>query len=91
MYLLTNVMKNLIRNKGRNILISVIMLAIIVPTVVAMTINNAVTKVIDAVRLEIGSWVEPSVSGIAGWSSFASAAISVAAFSSLSASLITCT
>ena len=58
MYLLGNAMKNLIRNKGRNILIAAIMLAIIVSTVVTLTINNAASKVIDDIRLDLGSRVE---------------------------------
>ena len=58
MYVLTNAMKNLIRNKGRNILIAAVMLAIIVSTVVTLTINNAAAKVIDEIRLDIGSKVE---------------------------------
>ena len=58
MYLLANAMKNLIRNKGRNILIAAIMLAVIVSTVVTLTINNAASKVIDDIRLDLGSRVE---------------------------------
>ena len=58
MYVLTNAMKNLVRNKGRNILIASIMLAIIASTVVTLTINNAAAKVIDEIKLEIGSKVE---------------------------------
>ena len=58
MYLLTNAMKNLVRNKGRNILIAAITLAIIVSTVVTLTINNAAAKVIDDIRLDLGSRVE---------------------------------
>ena len=58
MYLLTNAMKNLIRNKGRNILIAAVMLAIILSTVVTLTINNAAAKVIDDIRLDLGSRVE---------------------------------
>jgi len=58
MYLLTNAMKNLLRNKGRNILIAVVTLAIVISTVVTLTINNAASKVIDDIRLDIGSRVE---------------------------------
>jgi len=58
MYLLSNAMKNLVRNKGRNILIAAIMLAIIVGAVVTLTINNAAAKVIDDIRLDLGSRVE---------------------------------
>ena len=58
MYILSNAMKNLVRNKGRNILIAAIMLAIVISTVVTLTINNAAAKVIDEIRLDIGSLVE---------------------------------
>jgi len=58
MYLLTNAMKNLVRNKGRNILIAAVTLAIIVSTVVTLTINNAAAKVIDDIRLDLGSRIE---------------------------------
>jgi len=58
MYLITNAMKNLARNKGRNILIAGVILAIIVGAVVTLTINNAAAKVIDNIRLDLGSRVE---------------------------------
>jgi putative ABC transport system permease protein len=58
MYLFTNAIKNLGRNKGRNILIAAITLAIIVSTVVTLTINNATARIIDDVRLDLGSRVE---------------------------------
>ena len=58
MYLITNAMKNLLRNKGRNILIAAVTLAIIASTVTALTINNAAAKIIDGIRLDLGSRVE---------------------------------
>ena len=58
LYLLTNAIKNLVRNKGRNILVAAVMLAIIVSTVVTLTINNAAAKIIDGIRLNLGSRVE---------------------------------
>ena len=58
MYLITNAVKNLARNKGRNILIAAVTLSIIVSAVVTLTINNAAAKVIDGIRLDIGSRVE---------------------------------
>jgi len=57
-YLITNAMKNLVRNKGRNILIAAITLVIIATTAVTLTINNAAAKVIDGIRLDLGSRVE---------------------------------
>ena len=58
MYLLANAIKNLARNKGRNIMLAAITLAIIVSSVVTLTINNAAAKVIDDIRLDLGSRVE---------------------------------
>ena len=58
MYLVANAIKNLARNKGRNSLTAAVTLAIIVSTVVTLTINNAAAKVIDDIRLDIGSRVE---------------------------------
>ena len=58
MYLITNAMKNLLRNKGRNILIAAITLAIIISTVITLTITNAASKIIDDIRLDLGSRVE---------------------------------
>jgi len=58
MYILKNAVKNLGRNKGRNILIAAITLAIIISTVVTLTINNASARVIDDIRLDLGSRVE---------------------------------
>ena len=58
MYILTNAMKNLVRNKGRNILIAAVTLVIIVSTVVTLNINNAAARIIDDIRLDLGSRVE---------------------------------
>ena len=61
MYVLSNAMKNLLRNKGRNILIGLIMLAIIISAVVTLTINNASTRIIEDARLDIASRVDISI------------------------------
>jgi len=58
MYLIGNAMKNLLRNKGRNILIAAITLAIVVSVVITLTINNAAARIIDEIRLDLGSRVE---------------------------------
>ena len=58
MYIISNAMKNLIRNKGRNILIAAVTLAIIISAVVTLTINNASSKIIEDTRLDIGSKVD---------------------------------
>ncbi|MCL2570924.1 MAG: FtsX-like permease family protein [Defluviitaleaceae bacterium] len=57
MYLITNAIKNLVRNKGRNILLAAVTLAIIIGAVVTLTIHNAASRVIDEIRLDIGSRV----------------------------------
>jgi len=61
MYIFTNAMKNLLRNKGRNILIGLVTLAIIVSAVVTLTINNASSRIIDDAKLDIASRVDISV------------------------------
>ena len=61
MYIISNAMKNLFRNKGRNLLIAGITLAIIISAVVTLTISNAAAKIIDDIRLDIGSKVDISV------------------------------
>ena len=61
MYILFNAMKNLLRNKGRNILIAAVTLAIIISAVVTLTINNASSKIIEDARLELASKVDISV------------------------------
>ena len=60
MYILFNAMKNLLRNKGRNILIACVTLAIIISAVVTLTINNIATKIIEDIRMDIGSKVDIS-------------------------------
>ena len=57
MYLITNAIKNLARNKGRNMLLAAVTLAIIIGAVVTLTIHSAAERVIDNVRLDIGSRV----------------------------------
>ena len=61
MYIFTNAMKNLLRNKGRNILIGLVTLVIIISAVVTLTINNASSRIIDEARLDIASRVDISV------------------------------
>jgi len=61
MYIVINAIKNLIRNKGRNILIAAVTLAIIVSAVVTLTINNASSIIIDEARSDIASRVDISV------------------------------
>ena len=58
MYIITNAIKNLLRNSGRNTLIAIITLAIIISAVVTLTINNASTKIIEDTRLDIASKVD---------------------------------
>ena len=47
MYILQNAGKNIVRNKGRNILMGFIILAIIATSAVALIINNTATGIID--------------------------------------------
>ena len=60
MYILANAVKNLLRNKGRNLLLAVVTLVIVASTVVTLTISNAAARVIDEIKLDIGSKVEIS-------------------------------
>jgi len=57
MYVLTNALKNIERNKGRNALIAVIILAIIATTVVTLMINNTTSGIIDDYRTRFSSQV----------------------------------
>jgi len=57
MYLITNAIKNLVRNKSRNVLLAAVTLAIIIGAVITLTIYNAASRVIDEIRLDIGSRV----------------------------------
>ena len=61
MYIITNAIKNLFRNAGRNTLIAIVTLAIIISAVVTLTINNASTRIIEDARLDIASKVDISV------------------------------
>lgn len=57
MYLLNNALKNLLRNKGRNSLIMIIMIAILSCTAVAMIINNTSDHMIEDFKNKFGSEV----------------------------------
>jgi len=57
MYIIQNAIKNIIRNKGRNIMIAVIIFAIILTTVVALIINNTSDAVIENYREKFSSEV----------------------------------
>ncbi|MCL2427068.1 MAG: ABC transporter permease [Oscillospiraceae bacterium] len=57
MYILHHALKNLIRNKGRNILIGLVLTAIIAASVVGLVINNTASAVIDNYRTRFGSRV----------------------------------
>ena len=60
MYVLGNALKNVVRNKGRNILIAAIIFAIIVTTVVTLMINNTTSGIIDDYKTRFGSQVNIS-------------------------------
>ena len=57
MYIFQNALKNIIRNRGRNILMAAIILAIIVTTVTSLMINNTAEGIIDDYKTRFGSEV----------------------------------
>jgi len=57
MYILTNALENLLRNKGRNALIMSIMFIIIVTSIVALIINNTANAVIEDYQTRFSSEV----------------------------------
>ena len=57
MYILQNAIRNLGRNKGRNILMGVIILAIVATTAIALIINNTAGGIIDDYRSRFASEV----------------------------------
>ena len=57
MYIFKNALQNVGRNKGRNILIGLVMLAIIATTVVGLVINSTSSAIIDDYKTRFGSEV----------------------------------
>lgn len=57
MYILNNALKNLLRNKGRNILLAIIMIAILSCTAVAIIINSTSDGIIEDYKNKFGSEV----------------------------------
>ena len=57
MYILENALKNVVRNKGRNILTGAIILVIIVTTVIALIINTASGAIIEDYKAQFGTKV----------------------------------
>ena len=57
MYIFQNAAQNILRNRGRNILIAVIVFAIITTSVVALIINNTASGIIDDYKTRFGSEV----------------------------------
>ena len=57
MYIIQNASKNIGRNKGRNILMGVIIFAIIATSAIALIINNTANGIIDDYRERFGSEV----------------------------------
>ena len=47
MYVLKNSLKNLLRNKGRNMIVALIMLAMLTFTAISMIINTTTNRVIE--------------------------------------------
>lgn len=57
MYILQNALKNLVRNKGRNLMIGAIIFVIILTTVVSLIINNTSSAVIENYKERFASEV----------------------------------
>lgn len=55
MYILKNAIKNLYRNKGRNIIIGIIILSMLTFTAISMIINSATSNVIKNYKEQFGS------------------------------------
>jgi len=66
MYIFTNALKNVARNKGRNILIGVIILAIIASTVISLIINTASAAIIEDYKKQFGTrvYINPDTSRV---------------------------
>ena len=64
MYILENALKNIARNKGRNILTGAIILAIIVTTVISLIINTASGAIIEDYKTQFGTkvYINPDTS-----------------------------
>jgi putative ABC transport system permease protein len=58
MYIFGNALKNLWRNRSRNLLIGAITLVIIITTVISLTVNNTAAKIIEDTRYEYGTKVD---------------------------------
>ena len=54
MYIFQNALKNIVRNKGRNILLAAIIFAIIATTVVTLMITNTSNRIIDEYKSQFG-------------------------------------
>jgi len=63
MYILQNAFNNVLRNKGRNILIGAILFAVIVTSVIALMINNTASGIIEDYKGRFGSEIriEPNM------------------------------
>ena len=56
-YIITNAIQNLVRNRGRNFMIGGIILVMIICVVTALMINNTSSGIIDDYRTRFGSEV----------------------------------
>ena len=67
MYIFTNALKNIARNKGRNILLGAIIFAIIVTMVISLTINTASEAIIADYKKQFGTrvYINPDTSRVA--------------------------
>ena len=55
MYIIQNALKNLARNKGRNLLVGIITFFLILSTTVALTINSTTNEIIQDYKTRFGS------------------------------------
>ena len=66
MYIIANALKNVVRNKGRNILTGAIIFAIIVTTVISLIINTASGAIIQDYKMQFGTkaFINPDTSKV---------------------------
>ena len=66
MYILQNALKNVARNRGRNILTGSIILAVIVTTVISLIINTASGAIIEDYKARFGTkvFINPDTSRV---------------------------
>ena len=66
MYIFSNALKNIGRNRGRNILVGLVLFAIIATTVISLVISSTAAAIIDDYRTRLGSevFISPDIERI---------------------------